>query len=250
MCGRYALTTSAEVLAQLFRAAINFELHYRYNIAPTQIAPVARAIGAGDNQREVVGMQWGLIPSWAKDPSIGSRMINARSETAAEKPSFRSAFKRRRCLVPASGFYEWKKLTNDRFGKGGRAAKQPFYIYRADEQPLVMAGLWESWTDPESNKSLETYSILTTDANDQLRDLHDRMPAILEPEQFDAWIDPEREDAASLQSLLKPAADGVLAMHPVSTRVNSPKHDEPSLVEPNQSDRAVRPDRGEQSLLE
>jgi putative SOS response-associated peptidase YedK len=176
-------------------------------------------------------MQWGLIPSWAKDPSIGSRMINARGETAAEKPSFRSAFKRRRCLVPASGFYEWKKL-NEVKGKGGRAAKQPFYIYRADEQPLVMAGLWESWNDPEIGKPLVTYSILTTDANAQLRELHDRMPVILEPEHFDAWLDPEQEDAASLQSLLKPAAAGVLAMHPVSTRVNSPKNDEASLLEP------------------
>ncbi|TVQ55544.1 MAG: SOS response-associated peptidase, partial [Phycisphaerales bacterium] len=199
MCGRYSLTTSAEALAQLFRAAINFELRRRYNIAPTQVAPVARALD-GDRQREVVGMQWGLVPSWAKDPSIGSRMINARSETAAEKPSFRSAFKRRRCLVPASGFYEWKKLDP---GKKS-SAKQPFYIYRADEQPLVMAGLWESWNDPESEKPLETYSILTTEANEQLRDLHDRMPVILEPEQFDAWLDPEQADAETLQSLLKP----------------------------------------------
>jgi putative SOS response-associated peptidase YedK len=232
MCGRYALTTSAEVLAQLFRAAINFELRYRYNIAPTQMAPVARPQqdDSSGGKSEIAELRWGLIPSWAKDPSIGSRMINARSETAAEKPSFRSAFKRRRCLVPASGFFEWKELADDKSGKGGRAKKQPYYIYRADEQPLVMAGLWESWTDPESNKPLETYSILTTDANEQLRELHDRMPAILEPEQFDAWLDPGQNDAASLKSLLKPVADGVLAMHPVSTRVNSPKHDEPSLV--------------------
>ena len=246
MCGRYALTTSADVLAQLFRAAINFELRHRYNIAPTQVAPVARAGGGEKREREVAGLQWGLVPSWAKDPSIGSRMINARCETAAQKPSFRSAFKRRRCLVPASGFYEWKKLEPGRKS----SAKQPFYIYRADEQPLVMAGLWESWKDPGSGTPLETYSILTTGANDQLRDLHDRMPVILEPEQFDAWLDPEQDDAGSLQSLLRPAADGVLTMHPVSPRVNSPKHDEPSLLEPIRAGRTGRPDMRQESLFE
>jgi putative SOS response-associated peptidase YedK len=230
MCGRYALTTSAEILAQLFRAAINFESQYRYNIAPTQVAPVARAMAESDQQREVVGMQWGLIPSWAKDRTIGSRMINARSETAAEKPAYRSAFNKRRCLVPASGFYEWKKLGESK-RKGGRAKKQPFYIYRTDEQPLVMAGLWESWNDPESGEPLETFAILTTDANEQLRDLHDRMPVVLEPQQFDEWLSPEQDDVNALQSLLRSAADGVLAMHPVSTRVNSPRNDEPSLIE-------------------
>ena len=232
MCGRYALTTPAEVLAQLFRAAIDFELRTRYNIAPTQMAPVVRSRSEGSSgaHREIAALRWGLVPSWAKDASIGSRLINARGETAAEKPAFRSAFKRRRCLVPASGFFEWKKVESAR---GGRAKKRPFYIYRADEQPLVMAGLWESWTDPESGKPIETYAILTTDANDQLRDLHDRMPVILEPEQFDVWLDPEPDDdPGPRQSLLKPAADGVLAMYPVSTRVNSSRHDEASLIEP------------------
>lgn len=225
MCGRYALTTSPEVLAALLELDyLRYHLVQRYNIAPTQIAPVARKSGGGE-ARELVGMQWGLIPSWAKDRSIGSRLINARGETAAEKPAFRSAFKRRRCLVPASGFFEWKKID-----AGKRPQKQPFYIYRADEQPIVMAGLWESWDDPERGEALETYTVLTTEANAQLRDLHDRMPVILEPEQFSTWLDPDQHDVGTLQSLLQPAAEGVLAMHPVSTRVNSPKNDDSTVL--------------------
>ena len=215
----------AGVLAALLQCHhLRYEFQARYNIAPTQIAPVTRT---GDHgECELVGMRWGLIPSWAKDRSFGSRMINARSETAVEKPAFRSAFKRRRCLVPASGFFEWKKV-----GTGKRPQKQPYYIYRADEQPLVMAGLWESWNGPEAGEPTETYTILTTDANDQVRDLHDRMPAILEPDQFDAWLNPRQDDAEALTSLLRPAPDGVLAMHAVSTRVNSPKHDDSTVIE-------------------
>jgi putative SOS response-associated peptidase YedK len=229
MCGRYALTTPSGVLAALYRLANKLDYEPRYNVAPTQIVPVImQGSGGGGEEpggREIVPMRWGLIPSWAKDPSIGSRMINARSESAAEKPAFRQAFRLRRCVVPASGFYEWRKLG---------AKKQPYFIARADGQPLSLAGLWEMWTDHASGKEVKTFTILTTNANDMLRPLHDRMPVVLEPEECDRWLDPEEGDAGKLSAMLKPAADGVLAVHPVSPRVNSPANDDPLLVEPIQ----------------
>lgn len=223
MCGRYALTTPPQVLAALF------ELHgkrqkatSRYNVAPTQTVPVV--VQRDDGEREMVQMRWGLVPSWAKDEKIGNRLINARSETAAEKPSFRAAMKQRRCLVPVTGFYEWQKR------RGG--SKQPFYIHRADGEPIALAGLWESWTNRDNGEVLETFTILTTTANDAIAALHDRMPVIVEPEDFQRWLDPSTKDAAALIDLLQPAADGVLTMHPVSSRVNTPKNDDASLIEP------------------
>ena len=219
MCGRYALTTSPEILrALLYLRWLKYDVVSRYNIAPTQTAPVARL---DENQdRELVGMRWSLVPSWAKDISIGARMINARSETAATKPSFRAAMKKRRCVVPASGFYEWKKLDS--------RGKQPYYISRADDQPLLMAGLWERWTDPDKpDTPLETFTVLTTDANDEVGELHDRMPVILEPEDVGQWF-----EGKDVGGLLRSAASGVLGMYPVSTKVNSPKNDDPSLLNP------------------
>jgi putative SOS response-associated peptidase YedK len=222
MCGRYALTHPPDVLAAIFRLAESpAQLQLRYNIAPTQHVPVVVQTSHG---RELQQMRWGLIPCWARDASIGNKMINARSESVGEKRVFRTALQRRRCIVPASGFFEWKKM-----GK----TKQPYYIHRADGQPLGLAGLWETWrnADQGGGEQVRSFTILTTDASEAVRDLHDRMPVILEPEAFDRWLDPKIDDAASLQELLVAPPEGVLAMHPVSTRVNSPANDAPSVLE-------------------
>ena len=219
MCGRYALSASSTVLVDLFRLvkAVG-ELKPRYNIAPTQVVPVVRL--DNDDQRSLASLRWGLVPRWAKDLSIGSRLINARSETVDEKPSFRDAYRRRRCLVPASGFFEWKKLP------GGK--KLPYFIHAANDEPMAMAGLWERWGGNDASDPIETFTVLTTSANGTLQGLHDRMPVIIAPADFDRWLNPS-SDAGDL---LRPAADDLLAMHPVSTRVNSPKNDDQSLVEP------------------
>jgi len=222
MCGRYALTTPPQVLAVLFQLWEQARpLLVRYNVAPTQEAPVVLQDAAG--RRSTVTMRWGLVPFWAKDLSIGNRLINGRCETVTEKPAFREAFKRRRCIVPATGFYEWQKLPAGR--------KQPFFIHRADDQPLAFGGVWESWRDPTTGNDVRTFTILTTPACEQLKSLHDRMPLILEPEDFARWLDSSMQDASALRDLLKPAADGVLNMHPVSSRVNSPKNDDSALVQ-------------------
>jgi putative SOS response-associated peptidase YedK len=222
MCGRFTLRTPAGVLIQQFRLQSVPDLSPRYNIAPTQPAPVVR-MNAGSGERELVLLRWGLVPSWAKDPSIGNRLINARSETIASKPSFRSAFRRRRCLVIADGYYEWKKL-------GSR--KQPYYIRRQDEQPMGLAGLWEHWSSPTEEEAdhIQSCTIITTQANDLTRDVHDRMPVILSSDDHDMWLDPELEDRDRLQTLLEPAASDTMIMDPVSTYVNSPRNEGPECV--------------------
>lgn len=222
MCGRYALTASSEQLMLLFDLLqVTFDLVPRYNLAPTQLAPVVHL--GEDGLRTLTPMNWGLVPRWAKDRSIGSRLINARGETVAEKPAFRTAFRERRCLVPADGFYEWRSTD---------AGKQPYFIHRADHSLLVMAGLWETWRDPNGRESLQTFTILTTHANRFLAPLHDRMPVFIDRDRFDAWLSRGAIDGTSREDVLRPVADDVLVMHPVSTRVNSPAHDEPNLVEP------------------
>lgn len=223
MCGRYALHVLAHELAELLSAIRWTPYSARYNIAPTQFAPILRL--GDDGARELVPAKWGLIPSWAKDANIGNRMINARAETAAEKPAFRTAMKRRHCIVPASGFYEWQKIE-------GSKTKQPWYIHRADPAPLALAGLWEIWKDghPQGN-TIESFTILTTEANGLMRPLHDRMPVILEPEEIDRWLDPDTHPNI-VTALLDPAANGVLDAHQVSTRVNSPKNDDAALIDP------------------
>lgn len=238
MCGRYALTASSEQLMLLFDLLqVSFDHVPRYNIAPTQLAPVVHL--GDDGLRTLTPMRWGLVPRWAKDRSIGSRMINARGETVAEKPAFRMAFRERRCLVPADGFYEWRSTD---------AGKQPYFIQRADHSRLVMAGLWETWRAPNGRESLQTFTILTTQANRCLTPLHDRMPVFLDRDRFDAWLSRDAIDETLWQDLMRPIADDVLVMHPVSTRVNSPAHDEPHLVEPVAVDAPVRPP-GEQPRL-
>ncbi len=213
MCGRYTLRASPAMLAEVFELLRTPDLGPRYNIAPTQQVAVIRR---NDGGRVLSTMHWGLIPSWAKDRSIAARMINARSETLAEKPSFRTPFHRRRCLIPADGFFEWKTLAPQK--------KQPFLIEKADGQPFAFAGLWELWKPPEG-EAIESCTIITTEANGTLRSLHDRMPVILDERDYDAWMDPELKATDSLLPLLRPADDDLLTLHAVSTTVNNARHE-------------------------
>ncbi len=220
MCGRYTLTVDASLLAELFELDPPTELRPRYNIAPTQKVPIVRATQA--TGREWAEVRWGLIPFWAKDETIGNRLINARAESAADKPSFRSAFKHRRCLVPADGFFEWA-TTGD--------GKQPYHIRFADRRPFAFAGLWERWS-ADNEPTVESCTILTTKPNELVADLHDRMPVILPAARFADWLvdGPLSSDAAEALLLPHPP-DGMEAV-PVSTRVNSPRHDDPDCLEP------------------
>jgi len=218
VCGRFTLTTPADVVADYFDVEIQGDLAPRYNIAPTQPVVCVRQA----RERELVWLRWGLIPAWAKDPAVGARMINARAETAAEKPAFRTAFRRRRCLVVADGFYEWRRSGTH---------KQPYYISRPDHGPLAFAGLWERW-QAESGDAVESCTILTTAANPVLAAIHDRMPVILAKADHEAWLDPEACDLEHLRGLLIPRPDRELRTAPVSTHVNSPRHDDPQCIEP------------------
>jgi len=218
MCGRYSLTTPAEALATLFEAPAPPGLLPRYNIAPTQPVLVLRLDANGD--RGFAMLRWGLIPSWAKDRDIGARLINARAETVAEKPSFRAAFRKRRCLMPADGFYEWQS-------RG--AGRQPFHIARPDGQPFAFAGLWESWTAPEG-ETIESCALITTAANDTLNPIHERMPVILDRSDYALWLDVGFGTLEAVQELLRPAAIA-LDPRPVSRHVNNPRHDDPRCLE-------------------
>jgi putative SOS response-associated peptidase YedK len=217
MCGRFTLRAPPQALADEFELAEVSLFEPRFNIAPTQSVP---AIRLHDGGRQLAQFRWGLVPFWADDPKIGYRLINARSESAASKAAFRDAFKKRRCLVLADGFYEWKKS-----GK----TKQPFHIRRADGKPFAFAGLWERWQPPDG-EPLETCTILTTTANATLSALHDRMPVILERPDRAAWLDPAaaKDD---LQALLRPLPDDALTAVPVSTYVNSPRNQGPQCLE-------------------
>ena len=213
MCGRYVVKSTPQRLRQTFGvvepdSAITETWRPRYNLAPQQEAPVIRLI---EGRRRLDLLRWGLLPSWAKDPTLGQRLINARSETVAEKPAFRAAFRSRRCIVPADGFYEWQQQPS---------GKQPFYIHRLDGELLAMAGLWELWMPPGEAQALLTFTILTTQANAWMRPLHDRMPVLLEAEGVARWLDPTAK-AADLQALLQPSEDGVLTAYPVSKAVGN-----------------------------
>lgn len=220
MCGRFTLVTPGESLAVQFDLPAAPQMAPRYNIAPTQPVAVVRVNDAG--QRELAHVHWGLIPAWAKDPGMGARMINARSETVAEKPAFRAAFKYRRCLVPADGFYEWQKLN----GK-----KQPIYIRAQDGGVLAIAGIWERWMSPDGSE-IESCSLLTTGPNELLQPIHDRMPVIISPADYEAWLDPQAQQAAALQPLLRPYPAALMTTYPVSLLVNSPYNDSVECIRP------------------
>jgi len=220
MCGRYSLTTPAEALENLFGVGPLDNFLPRYNIAPSQTAPVVRVDEGGE--RHWAPLRWGLIPSWAKDPSIGNRMINARAETAAEKPSFRAALRRRRCLVPADGFYEWKKV-------GGQS--QPTRIELASSGPMAFAGLWEHWRG-DGGQTIETFTILTTEANRDLAAIHHRMPVILAPEHYEVWLKIGAGDVDLLRPMMGPYEAERLIARPVSRHVNNPRNDDPGCLEP------------------
>ena len=223
MCGRYALTVAPEVLSALFSLEGVMELPERFNLAPSQEASVVVSAENGVD-RALAPMRWGLVPSWAKDSKIGYRTINARSETAAEKPSFRSAFRRRRCLVPASWFYEWRR-------EGGE--KVPYRIRRRDGRPMAFAGLWERWKGSATEGPRTTFTVLTTGANEDVADLHDRMPCLLEPPDFDRWLRTEVDDLAAAQALLAPAPAGLLELDRVSSRLNNVRNEGPDLMGPD-----------------
>ena len=217
MCGRYSLTTDLGELAQRFEFDGDWDaFERRYNIAPTQ--DVLAVVG-GESRRGRY-MRWGLIPSWAKDKSIGNRMINARAETVAEKPSFRNALRRRRCLILADGYYEWQKIGSER---------RPMRIVMRSEEPFAFAGLWETWRDPEGTV-IPSCTIITTSANDLLRPIHDRMPVILPRDAEDFWLDGSVDDPAALGSVLTPYEDEAMEAYEVSSLVNSVANDGPEVV--------------------
>ncbi len=218
MCGRFTLSQPVEAIASVFQLNEVPKLEPRYNIAPTQLVPTLHK--TEQNERQFQMLRWGLIPSWAKDPAIGAKLINARAETVAEKPSFRSAFRHRRCLVIADGFYEWRRQE----GK-----KQPFYFRLQNEQPFAFAGLWEHWQDP-NGEVIDSCTIITTEANEILQPIHDRMPVILNPNDYDLWLDPTVEKPEQLQQLLQPYSSRAMTSYPVSTKVNKPTNDTPELI--------------------
>lgn len=230
MCGRYSITSPPEAIQRVFQVPELPNLPARYNVAPTQDVPVVRVGGdtegpEADGGRHLVQLRWGLVPFWADDVSIGAKMINARAESAAEKPAFRAAFRRRRCLVVADGFYEWKAPAQ----KGQR--KQPYRIELADRRPFGFAGLWERWTNPQDQSVLDTCTILTTQANDYLKEIHPRMPVMLSPDAFPVWLDPNAKVEA-VKGLLTPFPGSDLTAYPISIRVNAVRNDDPSILEP------------------
>jgi putative SOS response-associated peptidase YedK len=230
MCGRFVSASPPDELARYFGAEIDDgELEPSFNVAPTN---EVYAVRARDDARKLVTLRWGLVPFWAKDLKIGSRMINARAETVADKPAFRKAYQRHRCLIPADGFYEWAKIP-------GAKAKQPYFIHRSDGEPVVFAGLWERWrprledgkTIDESADPIETCTILTCTPNADMASIHDRMPVLLPPSVWDDWLSVET-DLDYVQSLLRPAPDDLLTLVPVSTAVNSVRNKGEELIRP------------------
>lgn len=224
MCGRFALAQEHEALRVRFGFTDDPEAPYqqlpRYNIAPTQMLGVVRQNGG----RTFTPMRWGLIPTWAKDPKIGNSLINARSETVAEKPSFRDSFKKRRCLVPATGFFEWQKVP-------ASTSKQPFHIHLLNESVFAFAGLWSYWTDPQTKLDWLTFAILTTSANELMKPIHDRMPVILAPDNEARWCDPSTS-AEQLHELFRPFPADQMDAYAVSTSVNAPRNDAPTCIAP------------------
>lgn len=235
MCGRFVSSTPAKVLAETFvvdevKLGDGGDVEPNFNVAPTNDV-IAVAVSK-EGSRQLGTFHWGLVPSWAKDVSVGNRMINLRADTVRSKPTFRRNLAKRRCIIPVDGFYEWKDM-----GKGRK--KQPFFIRRAGGgEPLALAGLWEVWKDKAAEEAgqdvewLKSCTIITTEPNGLLKSIHNRMPVVLPPEVWDTWLDPANEDADSLEKLLVPAPDDLLELYPVSTEVNSVKNNGPQLLDP------------------
>lgn len=220
MCGRYFLTTPGAVLAERFALEEAPELAPRFNIAPSQTVPIVRA--AANGRRELARVRWGLVPFWAKEAAIGNRLINARAESVAEKPAFRDSFRKRRCLIPADGFYEWQTTS---------AGKTPWLLRLRGGGVLAFAGLWSAWREPADGSTLETCAIVTTTPNELAAAVHDRMPVVLPVDAHAVWLDPEAA-APALAGLLRPLPAEAMEAFPVSKRVNSPANDDPALIEP------------------
>lgn len=225
MCGRFVQASAPTLLVEHFHVdelVVDNTFEPHYNVAPRMDA--LTIVDRGDT-RSLGQMRWGLVPLWAENPAIGDRMINARAETLLEKAAFRSAFERRRCIIPVDGFYEWQATPGPK--------KQPMYIQARDNAPLAFAGLWESWRDRAEPDApwLRTCAVITTDANALMRPVHDRMPVVLDEDDWDEWLDREVGDASALVALLHPPSEELLVMHPVSTRVNAARNDDATLIE-------------------
>lgn len=221
MCGRFTLKQTAEGIEQTFHVTKVHDLEPQYNIAPTQMV-AAVLYNSETQQRELQKLRWGLIPSWAKDLGMGAKLINARAETAAEKPAFRSAFKHRRCLLVADGFYEWQH-------QGSK--KQPYYFHLQEGKVFGFAGLWEQWQSPQGEE-ITSCTILTTKCNELLQPIHERMPVILQQQDYSLWLDPQVETPEPLQQILNPYPSEAMIAYPVSTVVNSPKHNSSDCIKP------------------
>lgn len=240
MCGRFVSSHSADKIAQFFGASFEGEaLPENFNVAPTN--DVYAVVQAADGTREVQPFHWGLVPSWAKDIKIGSKMINARAETIGEKPAFKGLFKKHRLIIPMDGFYEWQQAGEGApLSKAGKPMKTPMFIHRVDGQPLAVAGLWATWRDKTVGPAdahdptawLHSCTVITTAANGTMSPVHDRMPVLLPADAWAEWLDPTNNDMASLQRLLVPAPNDVLTMHAVSTAVNNVRNKGAELMAP------------------
>jgi len=223
MCGRFTIRTPASVVAQQFGLLGAPPFEARFNVAPSQPVPLVRvAYADGPPRRELVWLRWGLVPAWARDPAIGNRLINARAETAAEKPAFRVALRRRRGLVVADGFYEWQRV-------GSR--KQPYFFHLRDDGPFAFAALWDTWEGLDRS-AIESCTLLTTEANDVVRPIHDRMPVLISPADYERWLDPTVQKPELVMSLLRPYPSEEMTTFPVSSLINSPSHEDPRCIEP------------------
>jgi len=248
VCGRFVVASSPEILADRFRVdEVALDEHAPdYNVTPRAMVPIVRERSARDDRAEarVLSLvRWGLVPSWAKDPKLGDRLINARAETVATTNSYQNAFRKRRCIIPADAFYEWTskdKLTPEEQParkKSERVPRQPYLVHRRDGEPMAFAGLWEIWRDDSVDDRdapgawLRTCAIITTRANDLLEPIHSRMPVMLSEPTWDSWLDPANTDVHALQSVLEPPPDDWLEVYPVSTRVNKPENNDAGLVE-------------------
>ncbi len=256
MCGRYAITTAPEAMRRLFAYLEQPNFPARYNVAPTQPIPIVRMV---EGRRQFMLVRWGLLPAWVKDPKTFTLLINARGESVNEKPAFRSAMKYRRCLIPADGFFEWKPE-----GK----TKHPYFVHMKDDAPFAFAGLWENWMGP-NGEEIESATIVTTDASPSIAHIHHRMPVMLQPEQFEMWLDTRNADPQIAAEMFRPVPDEKIAAHEISARINRVVNDTPYLLEPVSAQekaeqemeaaalaeakakprRKVKPDDGQQSLF-